>query len=73
LKSQATQNWATLYFKEIREYSEAANREVRYFEMARDGFSLLVMGFSFIDLPKTQLLVVRRQGRLRSVGHREQP
>jgi Rha family phage regulatory protein len=34
------------YFQQVTEFSEAANRNVRRFEMDRDGFSLLAMGFT---------------------------
>lgn len=35
-----------LWFQEVKEFSEAANKEVRYFNLTRDGFVLLVMGYT---------------------------
>lgn len=35
-----------LWFQEVTEYNEAANKEVRYFNLTRDGFVLLVMGYT---------------------------
>ena len=34
------------YFQQVSEFSAAANRNVRHFNMDRDGFSLLAMGFT---------------------------
>lgn len=45
LKSLAPQNWGAK-FREIVGFDEGANRDVRYFEMTRDGFVLLAMGFT---------------------------
>lgn len=46
IENLAAQNCTTLYFNELRCFNAAANRDTRHFEMSRDGFSLLVMGFT---------------------------
>ena len=43
LKSLAAQNCAAM-FREIVAFDAGANRDVRHFEMTRDGFTLLAMG-----------------------------
>lgn len=45
LKDIAPQDWGAL-FSAVSEFSPAANREVRHFEMTRKGFVLLAMGFT---------------------------
>ncbi|MEK4034261.1 Rha family transcriptional regulator [Methylocystis sp. IM3] len=45
LKSLAAENSAAL-FRDVRAFHEGAQRIVRSFEMTRDGFTLLAMGFT---------------------------
>lgn len=44
-KEMPLQDWRAL-FSAVSEFSPTANRDVRYFEMTRDGFMLLAMGFT---------------------------
>jgi len=45
LKDIAPQNWGAM-FSEVEEFDANANRTVRSFNMTRDGFTLLAMGFT---------------------------
>lgn len=44
LESQSTQNWADYFIPD--DYQDNKNRTQRRFKLTRDGFSLLVMGFT---------------------------
>ena len=44
LESQSTQNWADYFIPD--DYQDNKNRTQRRFKVTRDGFSLLVMGFT---------------------------
>ena len=44
LESQSTQNWADYFIPD--DYRDNKNRTQRRFKLTRDGFSLLVMGFT---------------------------
>jgi len=50
LKSLAAEKSATL-FQAVVAFDEGANREIRHFEMTRDGFTLLAMGFTGASSP----------------------
>lgn len=45
LKSKAIQNWMTLFINRL-EFDERANKETRSFDLTKDGFTLLAMGFT---------------------------